>query len=273
LLEFEPQPSPAGGRDAMQLPALTLYNAYEAQADKRLAEFKERPQVEREVEYFTSRLAEIETVEDFVDDRRLMQFALSAFSMDGEEQYPARVQAIITEDHTDDDSLVNRMIDPRFKEIAEFLDFANSGLDKLKEAANTSTIIDKFHTNEYEKDMGEQNPALREMAYFKRNIDGIEDAYGILGDSVLLGVVQQVFNLPVEMAFQSVEKQKELIDARMDIEDLKDPEFLDRFAQRFLIAADQEANAAGTALGWQASLLAGSTSGNNSSAGLFNLLV
>jgi hypothetical protein len=45
--------------------------------------------------------------------------------------------------------------------------------------------------------------------------------------------------LPKEIALQSIETQKALIDARVDIEDFKDPEYVDKFVRRFLILKDQ----------------------------------
>ncbi|GAB5388717.1 MAG: hypothetical protein Alpg2KO_16850 [Alphaproteobacteria bacterium] len=262
---------------SLNLPAYTLYTAYEAQADKRLDAFKKSPEIAREVEYFQERMAEIETVEEFIDDRRLLQFALSAHAMDGEEQYPARVKAILTEDSSDNASLVNRMTDPRFKEIAEFFEFHGRDLNKIKLSTNQEKLIDKFITNEYEKSMGEENPALRQIAYFKRKIADMTDMFEVLGDKILREVVQTTFDIPQQVVFQSVDKQKEVFEARISIEDLTDPAGLEKFAQRFLIKSDANAQAnggfaAGGGGGWQTQLFAQSASGNAAS-GLFNLLI
>jgi hypothetical protein len=45
----------------------------------------------------------------------------------------------------------------------------------------------------------------------------------------------------MEIALQSIDKQKALIDARVDLKDFKDSEFLDKFIRRFLILKDAEA--------------------------------
>ena len=101
----------------------------------------------------------------------------------------------------------------------------------------------------FEKKLGEQNPALREAEYFRRNIGDIENGFDILGDKVLRAVVTTTLNLPQQIALQSVDKQKSLIDARIDVEDFKDPEFVEEFIQKFLITSDSNAAQAGFGFG------------------------
>ena len=53
-------------------------------------------------------------------------------------------------------------------------------------------------------------------------------------------VVTFTLDMPPQIVFQSVDKQKALIDARVDIEKFKDPEFVDDFIRRFLLRKDAE---------------------------------
>jgi hypothetical protein len=254
-------------------PAFPIYASLENTRDKQFAGFEKLPNIERDVDYFLENAPKVETVDEFIDDHRLMTVALSAFGLEDEIQYLGRMKKVLTESPSDEDALVNQLIDPRFKKIAEAFQFADLGLAQLTLTSFLDDIVDKFKTNEFEKYLGEQNPALREVEYFRRNIGSIENTYNILGDLVLRSVVTYSLDLPREIALQSVDKQKDLIDARVDIEDFKDPEFVETFIRRFLILKDAEAVQSGSGVSSTAPNAFAVTLFQNNSGGGINLLV
>jgi hypothetical protein len=100
-------------------------------------------------------------------------------------------------------------------------------------------------TNEFEKKLGEQSPALREAAYFKRKAGGIKDVYDILGDKVLRAVVTSALGIPPQAAVQSVEKQASLVTDKLDVKKFADPAFVDTFLKKYLIKKDSEGSSKG----------------------------
>lgn len=219
--------------------AFPVYQSLSQTRAKQFAAFERLPQTQRDVDYFRANAQKVETVEEFLADRRLMTVALSAYGMDDELQYMGRIRKVMTEPLSDKEALANKLIDPRFKALAGAFGFGTTGVANLAINKFIEDVIDKFKTNEFEKYLGERNPALREAEYFKRNIGSVTGAYNILGDKVLREVVTFTLGLPKEIALQSIEKQKALIDARVDIEDFQDPDFIDKFVRRFLILKDQ----------------------------------
>ncbi|HEX9647779.1 MAG TPA: DUF1217 domain-containing protein [Alphaproteobacteria bacterium] len=228
----------------VSLPAFPLYQALGKTRDKQFAAFERQPLIEREVAYFLEHAKKVKTVDEFLADRRLMAVALSAFGMEDEIQYLGRMRKVLTEPVADKDSLANKLIDPRFKKIAEAFQFAELGTFNLGLTSFLNDIAAKYKTNEFERFLGEQNPALREVEYFRRNIGDVESTFNILGDRVLREVVTFALRLPREIVFQSVDKQKALVDARVDIEDFQDPGFVDDFIRQYLILKDSEATQA-----------------------------
>ena len=79
------------------------------------------------------------------------------------------------------------------------------------------TQIDKFLTNEFEKDTGALNPAVRDAFFFLRKINTVENTFGILSDLPLRTIVTGTLRLPPEIARQSVDKQVSLIEAKFDL--------------------------------------------------------
>lgn len=227
------------------LPAFATFQSLQATRDVRFEQFKNDPVIKREVEYFLENAGSVDTVDDFMADRRLLQVTLSAFALEEEIQFPARIRAVLTEPLSDEDALANKLLDPRFKEIAEEMAFATLGTGKLKLNFFRQEIIDRYLTNEFEKSLGALNPALREAEFFRRKIGDVDNVFAILGEPVLRSVVTFTLGLPPQIAFQSVDKQKSLIEARLDIADFKDPEKVDEFVRRFLILKDQEATSQG----------------------------
>ena len=230
-------------------PAFPIYQALTQSRDKQFASFEKQPVIQREAAYFLEKAAEVTTVDEFLDDRRLLSVALSAFGLEEEINYLGRIKKVLTEFTEDKDSLVNKLIDPRYKEIAEAFQFDVLGTFNLGLTSFRKDIVEKYKTNEFEKFLGEQNPALREAEYFRRNIGKVENTFNILGDKVLRAVVTFGVQLPQEIVLQSIDKQKALVDQRVDIEDFKDPEFVDKFIKKFLILKDAEAAQDGFAFG------------------------
>ncbi|GAB4181406.1 MAG: hypothetical protein OHK0024_20280 [Thalassobaculales bacterium] len=184
-----------------------------------LEKFAKSAAVQKEIEYFTKKAATVKDVEAFVKDRRLLAFALSAFTLDGDINNPGRVKRILESDMDDQKSLANRMADPRYQEITKAFEFSK-GMGKLQDASFLKQLTDKYVLNEFEKSLGKANPALREAAYFLRKADEVKNAYNILGDNVLRSVSTSVLNLPAQVAVQSLGKQVELIEKGIKISEL-----------------------------------------------------
>ncbi|EKE78808.1 DUF1217 domain-containing protein [Oceanibaculum indicum] len=201
--------------------AALSFQMLQKNTSQQIAQFGQTAQVMREVEYFKKKAGSIESVDDLMKDRRLMNFALSAFSLESEAQYPGRLKKVLESDLDDNSSLANRLSDNRYREIAGAFDFANSGASKLQDAAFLEDLSQKYILNEFEKALGNNNPALREATYFLRNIGNVTSPYDILGDNVLRSVVTFTLNLPAQIAVQSVETQARLIEGRLDLEKFK----------------------------------------------------
>jgi len=226
---------------SFQIPASGLYQRL-AKGDpaKQAAQFAQNPAVKKEIEYFRQKAATIKTPEEFFKDQRLMKFALSAYSLEAEQQFPARIKQVMTSDPKDPKALANRMADPRYRDINKDFAFGQTGTANLKLTKFVDKVVEKYVTNEYEKKLGEQNPALREAAYFKRTIGNVTDVYQILGDKVLRGVVFSTLGVPAEVANQSVEKQADLVKKGFKLDKVKDKLYVDNFLKRFVAASDRQ---------------------------------
>ena len=197
--------------------ALSAFLALEKNRDLYFKRFKDSAQVKKDIEYFQKKVGQIKTVDDFVKDPKLLALAATAFGLEADLKYPARLKKVLTESVGKDDSLANKLIDPRYKEMAKFFAFGDVGLTKVKLSFTQKELVDKYTTAAFEKAQAQTNPALRDALYFERKIGNVQNGYDILGDNVLRAVVTYTLDLPPQIAIQSVEKQKALIEQKLDI--------------------------------------------------------
>ena len=101
---------------------------------------------------------------------------------------------------------------------------------------------DLYLNQTLEEQEGEENAGVRLALYFRRMASGVNTAYDLLADSALLQVIQTTFSIPEEMSSADVDVQHDYINRVLDIEDLHDPEKLDKLLVRFTALYDVENN-------------------------------
>jgi len=220
--------------------AFTLFKMVERQGTTALDRFRNDPAISREIENFRKNIVNLQTVDDLFADHRTLSFVLTASNLGDEIQYAGRAKRALTERTDNPDALMNRLTDKRFKSAAEALKFAETGLDTLKDPENLENLIDSYVKVQYEKTIGLQNIAVPKARYFQEKIGQVESFYDILGDKILRDVVTSALNIPPELAYQEVETQAAALEARIKLEDFKDPETVAKFTQRYLIMTDQK---------------------------------
>jgi hypothetical protein len=99
-------------------------------------------------------------------------------------------------------------------------------------------VVEKYVRQTLEQDAGAKSEGTRLALYFERKAAEIESPYGILADTALLKVVQTALRIPAATGTMDIDRQAELIESRLDLADLKDPEKLDAFLARFAVLWD-----------------------------------
>ncbi len=203
------------------LSAIAAWRSYERDQVAARASFAERADVKSMIESFQKDSKKLESVDDLLEDRETLQFVLTAFGLDSEINNPGKISKVIESDPDDINSFANRLADTRFGELAKFLNTVEFGVKNVQLSTKQSTIIDKWLTTQFERDLGSQNSAARDALFFLRRINSVNSTFEILGDSALRAIVTDALNLPAEIARQSVDKQASLIENGLDLDALK----------------------------------------------------
>ncbi|MEO1656178.1 MAG: DUF1217 domain-containing protein [Pseudomonadota bacterium] len=195
-------------------------------------------EVERETQYFRDNIGQVTSAEDLMADFRLYRYALTAFDLSDTIDQRAIIERVLAEDTLSDESLVNRLPDERFLEMAEAFDFAVVGAFNLGDPAFIDDVADRYRVVRSEEAEGEINDGVRLASYFLRNVGEIDNWFEVLADPPMREVVFTALGIPQEVQGSDVDRLADELERRFAIEDFQDPEELDRFVQRFAIQYD-----------------------------------
>ena len=209
------------------------FRSIAADMERSLARTADVPTVERETAYYLETIVNIRSIDDFLADDRVFSYAMEAFGL-GEMTYArAFVRKVLEEGVDDSASLANRLADRRYRDFAAAFNFARYGETTTMFDRTRQGTVDLYVRQTLEQNAGRQNEGVRLALYFERKAAEIEGPMDILADSALLRVVQTATGISPLTSAADIDRQAEMISARLDVSELKDPEKLDRFLTRF----------------------------------------
>lgn len=211
-----------------------------------LERVEKQPVVQRETEYYLENIGKVKTVEEFVDDRRLFGFAMKAFGLEDMTYAKAFMVKVLEGGIDDDDSFANSLNDKRYRDFAETFNFARYGDTATVFTAAQQGTVDRYVRQTLEEDAGANNEAVRLALYFERKAPTITDMFEVLADTALAKVVRTSLGLPDSFALLDVDKQVEILEKSIDVEDFSDPEALSKFMTRFTSMWDVQNGSAQT---------------------------
>lgn len=230
---------PAGRLHANELKAVTMISTVSTlksitnNMTRSIEVVAKTPPVERETEYYLSKIGDIKSVDEFMADRRIYSYALRAFGMSDMVPSRALVRKVLSEGIDDRKSLANSLADSRFREFVEVFNFARNGSATTAFSRTQQGTVDRFLRQTLEENAGTTNEGVRLALYFQRKAPTISSVYQILADRALYKVVETALSLPSALPAAGIEKQAAAISRKLDISSLKDPAKLGVFITRF----------------------------------------
>jgi hypothetical protein len=215
------------------LTTLAGYRVISANLERSLKSTAAQKQVVRESEYYLAKIEKVKSIDDFLGDTRVFNFAMKAWGLEDMSYAKAFMRKVLTEGIDAKDSFANSLSDTRYKEFAEAFNFERYGETTTVFDRTRQGTVDRYVRQKMEEDAGDQNEGVRLALYFERKAESITSAYGILADKALLKVVETAVGLPATISLLDLDRQAELINERLDIEDLKDPKKLKELLTQF----------------------------------------
>ncbi|MDP9838364.1 hypothetical protein J2T09_003131 [Neorhizobium huautlense] len=219
----------------------------DGKVEKLTAKTKAREEATEETKYFSEKMLSISTASEFINDERLVKVLLTAYDINPETVSTDFLKQVFASDLNDPKSFVNQQTDTVWAEILGTFNFDTKGnLAKRDDGSTIQTqgkILEtenRFTRQTLEEEQGENNNGVRLALYFERMAKTITSAYDILGDKALLDFFRTSFSLPQEFSNMDVDKQAELVKKYMNLEDLTDPEKVQKMINKFTALYDLE---------------------------------
>lgn len=272
---------------ALPLTGLAGLRFLESTMDKQVELFEKSPDVQREIDYFLEKAPSIQTSGELVTDRRILSVVLGAFGLDEDINKQAFIRKVIDEGTLDTTSFANRLVDPAYREMSNFLGFGDFG-NLLVVESNQNQIVEMYRERQFELAVGEIDLDMRLALNFKREVAEIAAETSdpdtgwllMLGSPPLRQVVETALNLPTEFALIDLDQQVEEISSRakrlLDIDaptDFLNSEVLGKFVDRFMLQQQIASGSSGvvSTRGTAAlSLLSASGLGSSAQTNLFS---
>ncbi len=202
-----------------------------------------RKAADKEATYYTEQIQNIQTSKEFLADRRLVDFVLTANGIDPKKVTDDFMKQVFSSDLDDPNSFVNQQSDHRYAQILASFNFDKNGditaEEKGIQGRYGREMTDYLYLQQtLETETGDSSPGARLALYFKRMLPDINTPYDILGDTALLEVFRTAYSLPSEISSMGIEKQAALIEKNLDLEKLQNPDELEKFINRFTAMYD-----------------------------------
>lgn len=241
--------------------------------------FNNSTQIANDLEYFTENIANVQTAEDLVADRRLLQVALGAFGLDEDINNKYFLQKVLEDGTLDDDALANRLTDTRYFEFSEAFGFGNFGIPNTVLSTFPDEIGDAYKTKQFEIAVGNADPNMRLALGLDDALAAIAEKdttddgrwYSIMGEAPVREVFEIALDLPAAIGALDLDQQltnfRERAEARFgdsEVSQFTDPAKRDELVRLFLLRADP-ADSTGGVTGSSAALtlLQGAGSASN----------
>ncbi|MDO9415704.1 DUF1217 domain-containing protein [Pararhizobium sp.] len=226
---------------------LNMAKAYVIQKS-RFGEEGVADKAEEEAKYYSAEIAKFDNVEDLLSNRRLVDFILTSAGIDPEDVTTDYVRQMFQSDLDDPESFANTETDSRYKAIVSAFNFDMLGnVIRVSDASIQSRrgIIetqDLYLNQTLEEEQGADNAGVRLALYFRRHAEDLTTEFDILADSALLQVIQTAYSLPEEMSGADIDVQAEYIKRVFKVEDMQDPDKVEKLLLRFTSLYDVENN-------------------------------
>lgn len=252
------------------------------------AVFDQQPEITRDVEYFASKIGEISTAEDLVADRRLMRVALGAFGLDEEIDKAAFMRKILAEGSEASDAFANRLVDPRYKQMASAFGFGDTLGARTGDVGFASGIVAAYRERQFEIAVGEQNESLRLALNFRREISAHATSsdpagaawFSAMGDLPVRQVLEGALGFPSGASQLDIDRQRDefrdLNSKTFGSDSLavfEDPAVVDKAITRFLARQSIEEGPSASTPGATALALLSSQSSGLGSTGIQNIVL
>ncbi|GAA6176165.1 DUF1217 domain-containing protein [Sulfitobacter pacificus] len=213
----------------------------DATRDQQLETMRNEAANKRSEAAFRERIGSITTPQELVADFEVYSFVMKAFDLEDQIFGKAMIRKVLESDPVAPDSLLNRLTDPRFREMHLALGFTTEAGPQVPDFSNSAFldgISDRFYNRQFINSNDEQNETVGTVLEFRETGGEIASWFEVLGDEKLTSFFQVALGLPEQMSALDLDRQAAMFAEKFDLEDLADPAERDRLISRYMAISD-----------------------------------
>lgn len=150
-----------------------------------------QPEISREADYYEANIAKVKTVDEFMENDRLYNYAMKAFGL-GEMTYAkAFMQKVLESDLGDETSFANRLSDSRYRQFAAAFNFNNTSSAVAQTSNQMDDVIGLYSAT---MDAKEESVSV-EAGYFNAMMGTITNVDQLLSDDRLRSYMFTAYGL------------------------------------------------------------------------------
>jgi hypothetical protein len=161
---------------------------------------EDEPVVQRETQYYLANIGNVKTVDDFINNPRLFNYAMKAYGLGDMTYAKAFMTKVLTEGVSDSDSFANQLTDPRYKAFAEAFNFEADKDQATTYVAAQKGVTDRYALAAIQNGVSATDPLLQQQtdAYLKDvvNVKSIDD---FLNDDSVYTYAMKAFGLDAKI--------------------------------------------------------------------------
>lgn len=215
------------------LDTYTSYQLIAKDIPKAINQVQSQPVVKRDTDYYLANIGNVKTIDDFVNNTRLFNYAMKAYGLGDMAYAKAFMVKALKEGVTDQNSFANKLSDKRYADFVKAFNFAAYGPTATLFPSAQQGAVDKYMRQTLEENAGQTNEGVRLALYFQRKAPNITSWYDVLADTALSSVIRTALGLPDTFAAADIDKQVQAFEQKLNIADFKDPAKLSTFLNRF----------------------------------------
>ncbi|CUH79810.1 hypothetical protein TRM7557_02587 [Tritonibacter multivorans] len=190
------------------------WNFLQSTYDRQFEAFSQSGDLSNDTDYFLENIGAVQTSEDLLNDRRLLQVAVKAFGLQEEVDYRALLERVLNEGTTASDALANTLDDQRYVELSEAFGFGPGQSLKTADKGAMQSVVDAFNTSSFEEAIGEQDEVMRNALFAQRSFPELlgdtiqeEGSEGSLRDNAVSEFLARIGGDPEEEEDRTLEEK------------------------------------------------------------------
>lgn len=222
------------------------WNFLQTTYDRQLESFSGSVQISAENDYMTGKLSSPMSVEDFLDDRRLLRSTMTAFGLEGEEWKRGFISKVLEEVQDPESTFLTRLNNPAYTAFAEAFTPVDGQI--RVDADAIESISQDYREQSFRIAVGEVDNDMRLSLNYQAEIGDLvrsessddTNIFRILGSIPVRTVLEQALGLPTDIRQLELDQQAKIFQERLqsafrisDTNELTSEENITRVIQRY----------------------------------------